>query len=146
MMLSTSLALLAASPGNLYLAGFSALVFGLAYMSLTGLYLMTGIRLLPGRLSLGPVLPFIAVSLGQAIGSPVVGTLVKAFGYADAFAIFGAIGVVVAILSPLYPSTIGEAPEEEAEGDTGLQAAFDHQLLDAEGNPLEPVTEETKTP
>ena len=144
MMLSTSLALLAASPGNLFLAAFSALVFGLAYMSLTGLYLMTGIRLLPGRLSLGPVLPFIAVSLGQAIGSPVVGTLVKAFGYADAFAIFGAIGVVVAILSPLYPSTIGEAPEEEAEGDTGLQAAFDHQLLDAEGNPLEPVEEEAK--
>ena len=56
MMLAASLALLAASPDNLPLAAFSALVFGLAYMSLTGLYLMTGIRLLPGRLSMGPVL------------------------------------------------------------------------------------------
>jgi len=145
MMLSTSLALLAASPGNLFLAAFSALVFGLAYMSLTGLYLMTGIRLLPGRLSLGPVLPFVAVSLGQAVGSPVVGVLVKGFGYADAFAIFAAIGVVVALLSPLYPRTLGEEPEEEAEADTGLQAAYDSQLQDAEGNPLEqPATGEAR--
>ncbi|MDG4868396.1 MFS transporter [Guyparkeria sp. 1SP6A2] len=139
MMLSTSLALLAASPGNLFLAAFSALVFGLAYMSLTGLYLMTGIRLLPGRLSLGPVLPFVAVSLGQATGSPIVGKLVEVFGYADAFAMFAAIGVVVAVLSPLYPRTIGEEAEEE-EREPGLQAAFDNQLLDAEGEPIEPVT------
>ncbi|MCL7744861.1 MFS transporter [Guyparkeria hydrothermalis] len=140
MMLATSLALLAASPDNLFLATFSALVFGLAYMSLTGLYLMTGIRLLPGHLSLGPVLPFVAVALGQAAGSPVVGVLVEAVGYADAFAIFAAIGVVVAILSPLYPRTIGEEPEEEPDYETGLQGAYDHQLRDAEGNPLDPVT------
>ncbi len=139
MMLSTSLALLAASPGNLFLAAFSALVFGLAYMSLTGLYLMTGIRLLPGRLSLGPVLPFVAVSLGQATGSPIVGKLVEVFGYADAFAMFAAIGVVVAVLSPLYPRTIGEEAEEE-EREPGLQAAFDNQLLDAEGEPIDSVT------
>jgi DHA1 family inner membrane transport protein len=84
-MLSASLALLAASPDQLVLAAFSGLVFGLAYMSLTGLYLMTSIRLLPGRLSMGPVLPFMAVALGQATGSPVVGMLVSEFGYANAF-------------------------------------------------------------
>lgn len=137
MMLSTSLALLAASPGNLFLAAFSALVFGLAYMSLTGLYLMTGIRLLPGRLSLGPVLPFVAVSLGQAAGSPVVGVLVEQFGYNQAFAMFAAIGVVVAMLSPLYPRPLGEAAAED-ERETGLQAAYDHQLLDGDGKPLDP--------
>lgn len=42
-------------------------------MSLPGRYLLTGIRLLPGRLSMGPVLPFMAVALGQAAGSPVTG-------------------------------------------------------------------------
>ncbi|HER35421.1 MAG: MFS transporter [Halothiobacillaceae bacterium] len=141
MMLSTSLALLAAAPGNVLLAGFSALVFGLAYMSLTGLYLMTGIRLLPGRLSLGPVLPFVAVSLGQAAGSPVVGVLIDRFGYDEAFATVAAIGVVVAVLSPFYPRTLGVgkgAEGKEAEGkeaeegprETGLQAAYDHQLPD----------------
>ncbi|BFN14914.1 MFS transporter [Marinobacter sp. RI1] len=135
MMLAASLAVLAASPDNLPLAAFSALVFGLAYMSLTGLYLMTGIRLLPGRLSMGPVLPFMAVSLGQAAGSPVVGMLVGQVGYADAFGFFCAIGIVVAMFSPLYPRYLEQEPEEETEDETGLQAAYDYQLQNEEGEP-----------
>ncbi len=135
MMLATSLALLAASPDQLILSAFSAMVFGLAYMSLTGLYLMTGIRLLPGRLSMGPVLPFLAVSLGQAVGSPIVGVLVNKFGYSDAFAIFCVIGTLVALLSPLYPGYIAEETGEAAEEETGLQAAYDYQLQDEEGEP-----------
>ena len=140
MMLSASLALLAASPSQLLLAVFSALVFGMAYMSLTGLYLMTGIRLLPGHLSMGPVLPFMASALGQAAGSPVVGKLVGAFGYADAFAMFAAGGILVAALSPLYPRYIDYEPEE-VEMDTGLQAAYDYQLLDEDGEPIKAVSE-----
>jgi len=139
MMLCASLALLAASPSQLLLAVFSALVFGMAYMSLTGLYLMTGIRLLPGHLSMGPVLPFMACALGQAAGSPVVGKLVGAFGYADAFAMFAASGIVVAALSPLYPRYIDYEPEE-VEMDTGLQAAYDYQLLDEDGEPIKAVS------
>lgn len=118
MMLSASLALLAASPDQPLLTAFSALVFGLAYMSLTGLYLMTGIRLLPGR-------------------------LVEGFGYADAFAMFAALGILVAILSLFYPGAIAQAEEEEAaEEESGLQAAYDSQLLDEEGEPLEDPLEE----
>ncbi|WP_416137991.1 MFS transporter [Halomonas sp. HK25] len=147
MMLSASLALLAASPDQPLLTAFSALVFGLAYMSLTGLYLMTGIRLLPGRLSVGPVLPFMAVSLGQATGSPVVGGLVDGFGYADAFAMFAALGILVAVLSPFYPGAIVQAHEDEPEEESGLQAAYDHQLHNEEGEPLEdPLEEEAETP
>lgn len=135
-MLAASLSLLAASPSQTLLAAFSGLVFGLAYMSLTGLYLMTGIRLLPGRLSMGPVLPFLAVSLGQAAGSPVVGLLVKNFGYSDAFAAFSAIGIVLALLSPLYPRYIDhDGPAEPPEEETGLQAAYDYQLQDEDGEP-----------
>ncbi len=139
-LLSASLVLLAASPGRLLIAVFSAFVFGLAYMSLTGLYLLTGIRLLPGRLSLGPVLPFLACALGQAVGSPVIGLLVKHLGYADAFSTFAALGIVVALLSPLYPGYLGEtlSVEElvEMENQTGMQAAFDYQLLNEEGEPI----------
>jgi len=144
MMLAASLALLAASPGQLVLAAFSALVFGMAYMSLTGLYLMTGIRLLPGRLSMGPVLPFLAVALGQAAGSPVVGLLVDKFGYADAFAMFAAIGILVALLSPMYPGYIEEAADQE-DADSGLQAAYDNQLVGQDGEPLHSATVEAKT-
>lgn len=139
MMMAASLTLLAASPEHLALAAFSALVFGLAYMSLTGLYLMTGIRLLPGRLSMGPVLPFMACALGQAAGSPIVGLLVDEFGYADAFAMFATIGILVAVASPLYPRYIDNGSEqEEVEAEnTGLQAAYDNQLQGEDGEPLE---------
>lgn len=134
-MMSASLALLAASPGQLPVAVFSALVFGMAYMSLTGLYLMTGIRLLPGHLSMGPVLPFMACALGQAAGSPVVGMLVDSIGYADTFAMFAACGILVATLSPLYPRYIDYEPEVVTM-ETGLQAAYDYQLLDEAGEPI----------
>ncbi|MGM0766734.1 MAG: MFS transporter [Pseudomonadota bacterium] len=146
MMLAASLVLLAASPGQLVLATFSGLVFGLAYMTLTGLYLMTGIRLLPGRLSMGPVLPFMAVSLGQAAGSPVVGMLVDNIGYSNAFATFAAIGIVVALLSPLYPRYIDRGSEEEAEEERGLQAAYDYQLRNEEGEPFAYDTAATALP
>jgi predicted MFS family arabinose efflux permease len=133
--MAASLALLAASPDQILIAGFSALVFGLSYMSLTGLYLMTGIRLLPGRMSMGPVLPFLACALGQAAGSPVVGLLAEEFGYADAFSIFCAFGIVVAIVSPFYPRYLDDETEQ-GEAETGLQAAYDNQLTDEDGEPL----------
>ncbi len=140
MMLSASLTLLAASPGQLAIAVFSALVFGLAYMSLTGLYLMTGIRLLPGRLSLGPVFPLMAVALGQAAGSPLVGVLVDRLSYSDAFAIYSAIGIIAAMLSPLYPRYIEEEVQGEVESETGLQAAYDYQLQNEDGEPFKHMT------
>lgn len=137
MMLSASLALLAASPGNILLATFSALIFGASYMSLTGLYLLTGIRLLPSRLSMGPVLPFMACALGQAVGSPVVGALVDEIGYADTFSTFAALGILVAVLSPLYPRYLDLEPEDDLQqGDTGLQAAYDNQLVGEDGETL----------
>ena len=101
--LGASLALLAASPGQLFLAVISAAVFGIAYMSLSGLYLLTGIHLLPGRPSVGPVLPFIAIAVGQAAGSPAIGLAIKHLGYAHAFALFSTFALFVAALSPLYP-------------------------------------------
>ena len=135
MMLAASLALLAASPGQLLLAAFSALVFGLAYMSLTGLYLMTGVRLLPGRPSMGPVMPFMAVSLGQATGSPVIGMLVDKLGYADGFAMFAALGILVAMLSPLYPRYSDHLSGEAVGEDTQRHAPYDQPVPDADGNP-----------
>ncbi len=120
--LSASLALLAASPGQLFFAVFSAAVFGIAYMSLTGLYLLSGIRLLPGRLSMGPVLPFIAIAIGQAAGSPAIGLAIKHLGYAHAFALFSTIGLFVAILSPLYPRHLDPGDDEHPDAEVESEA------------------------
>ena len=64
------------------------------------------------------------------------------FGYADAFSMFAALGILVAILSPFYPGHIEQHEEEEPEEDTGLQAAYDHQLQTEEGEPLEEPAED----
>lgn len=136
MILAASMALLAASPSQIVLTTFSALMFGLAYMSLTGLHLMTGIRLLPGRLAAGPVVPFMAIAVGQAVGSPIAGRLIDTLGHADAFAVFAALGVTVAILSPFYPGSIAPHDEDYDTDYEGLQGAFDQQLQTEAGEPL----------
>ena len=133
--LSASLALLAASPGQLFFAVFSAAVFGIAYMSLTGLYLLSGIRLLPGRLSMGPVLPFIAIAIGQAAGSPAIGLAIKHLGYAHAFALFSTIGLIVALLSPLYPQHLDQGEDAHDDADAGADVE--------PGETTQPATEGT---
>ena len=118
--LCASLALLAASPSQLPTALVSATVFGAAYMTLTGLYLVTGIRLLPHRPSVGPVLPFLSVAIGQAAGSPLAGWLIQRTGYADAFAAVAAAGLLLALFSPLYPLRgKAEEPHPPAEATPG---------------------------
>lgn len=102
--LAAGLALLAAAPGNLPAALASAGLFGLAYMTLTGVYLVSGIRLLPARPSMGPVLPFLSIAVGQAVGSSLVGLVVAEFGYVPAFFAFAIFGVVIAASSRLYPN------------------------------------------
>ena len=79
--------------------------------------------------------------VSQATGSPIIGLLVGEFGYAESFSIFAAVGVFIALISPFYPGHTeheGEVPEEEA----GLQAAYDNQLQDEEGEPLESASTE----
>lgn len=113
--MATSIALVAASPGQVAVALASAAVFGAAYMTLTGLYLLGGIRLFAKRPSLGAVLPFLGVAIGQAVGSPLVGVAVGRLGYANAFAGFAVLALLLALASPLYPrhrSSGGRAEEE----------------------------------
>ena len=137
MMLAASMAILAASPNQIALTSFSAVMFGLAYMSLTGLHLMTGIRLLPGRLAAGPVVPFMALALGQAVGSPLVGRLIETLGHTDAFTLFAALGVTVAVLSPLYPGSVAQADEDYDSDYEGIQGAIDQQMQTETGEPLD---------
>ncbi len=105
-LLGLALALLGlvAAPDQLPLALASAALFGLVYMTLTGLYLVVGIRLLVDRPSLGAVLPFMAIAVGQALGSPVAGSLVEWAGYGAAFTTFAAVGVAAAACLRLFPA------------------------------------------
>ena len=109
-------ALVAIAPGQLWIALVSAAVFGWAFMTLTGLYLVTGIRLLRERPSMGPVVPFLAITVGQAVGSPLVGWTIARTGYLEAFAVFAVLALLVAAVSFLYPRVSADAVAEDAAG------------------------------
>jgi len=103
--LSLSLLLLALWPGKIGPALFSAALFGLVYMMLTGLHLMTGVRVLVDHPSLGAVIPFLAIAIGQAVGSSVTGVLVGQLGHVDAFFAMTAVGAVFTLASRWFPET-----------------------------------------
>lgn len=114
--LGAATALVAAGPGQLWIALVSAGVFGWAFMTLTGLYLVSGIRLLRERPSMGPVVPFLAITIGQAVGSPLVGWAIARTGYVEAFAMFATLALLLAAASPLYPRASADAVAEDAAG------------------------------
>jgi len=100
-----SLLAIALWPGSIVIALASAAVFGTVYMMLTGIHLVTGVRLLRHHPSLGPVIPFLAIALGQATGSPLVGALETRLGYVDAFSVIAAVGITLALTSRWFPTT-----------------------------------------
>lgn len=104
-LMSGSLLLLALFPGSLPLALVSAALFGAVYMMLTGIYLVTGVRLLIHHPSLGPVIPFLAIAVGQAVGSPVTGRLIDRVGHVQAFCLIAAVGLLAAAGSRWFPTT-----------------------------------------
>lgn len=94
--LSASLVLLALAPGHFPLALASAALFGAGYMTLTGFYLVRSIDIMAESPAFGPVLPLLATSVGQVVGSPLAGWLVEAEGHAATFWLFSALGVAIA--------------------------------------------------
>lgn len=111
--LGAATALVASGPGQLWIALVSAAVFGWAFMSLSGLYLVSGIRLLRERPSMGPVVPFLAITVGQAVGSPLAGWIIARTDYVEAFAMFATLAILLAALSFFYPRPpAGAVPED----------------------------------
>ncbi len=94
--LSAGLVLLAVAPGSFTLALTSAALFGVGYMTLTGFHLVRSIEILSDAPAFGPVLPLLATSVGQVVGSPLAGWLVEAEGHAATFLLFAALGLAVA--------------------------------------------------
>lgn len=61
-------------PGPTLLGGA---VFGAAYLVITGVYLVWGIAALPGRPAAGVMVAFLALAVGQALGSTLFGLLME---------------------------------------------------------------------
>lgn len=77
----------AGTPAMVLLGGA---VFGAAYVMLTGIYLVWGVRTLADRPATGLMIAFLTIAIGQTVGAPLFGLLLGSFGAMPSVATFAA--------------------------------------------------------
>lgn len=92
--------LFAALPGSVPIAWGAAAVFGATYIGLTGILLVWGTQVYMHSPATGVGLAFLVLALGQAAGTPLVGSLSTAIGPPLAFAVTALVGVAGAFVRP----------------------------------------------
>ena len=98
-MAAGTLGLVAASLSTVF-AFVAISVFGAAYIIASGVYLIQGIDLLPGRPDLGLGIPFLVLALGQAAGAPLFGGIQEAIGTTATVALFSAVACLAIVCRP----------------------------------------------
>ena len=86
-----------AVPG-LVLAGGA--LFGAAYVMLTGVYLVWGVRALPDRPATGLTIGFLTLAIGQTVGAPIFGLLMSGPGMGTAIIAFAVLALLAAVIRP----------------------------------------------
>ncbi|QQK81979.1 MFS transporter [Salicibibacter cibi] len=79
---------------------FSASLFGVSYIFITGVLMVWGIRVFMTNASLGIGTPFLLLAVGQVIGSIFAGMFIDLGGFTLTFAIYGFMGIVAMMLGP----------------------------------------------
>ncbi|MCJ1962447.1 MFS transporter [Novosphingobium mangrovi (ex Hu et al. 2023)] len=87
-------------PAPVALAGGG--LFGAAYVTLTGVYLIWGVRLLPDRPATGLTIAFLMLAVGQTAGAPLFGWLLAALGSNASTAVFAGIAILAASLGKFH--------------------------------------------
>ncbi|GAB5350049.1 MFS transporter [Alteriqipengyuania sp. 357] len=75
-------------------------LFGAAYLMLTGVYLVWGVRALPDRPATGLTIGFLTLAIGQTAGAPVFGLMMGGSGVPAAIIAFGALALLAGIIRP----------------------------------------------
>tara|TARA_B100000678_G_scaffold267551_1_gene253176 strand:- start:177 stop:1310 length:1134 start_codon:yes stop_codon:yes gene_type:complete len=78
----------------------SGALFGAAYVMLTGVYLVWGIRALPDRPATGLTIGFLSLAIGQTVGAPIFGLLLGGPGMTIAIIAFGALALLAGAVRP----------------------------------------------
>jgi predicted MFS family arabinose efflux permease len=87
----TSVALLTVH--SLSISFLSAILFGITYIFLTGVFIVWGTNLFPENPSMGISLSFLSLGIGQFVGSSFAGVVIEVFSYTTAFLVFSLIGL-----------------------------------------------------
>ncbi|KUG62098.1 hypothetical protein AVL61_03220 [Kocuria rosea subsp. polaris] len=88
---------LGAAPGAPGAAYVSAAVFGAGYTAVCGVLIVWAARLVPDRAAEGTAVLFIALAVGQAIGSVLLGVLLSSTSPVLAFTVAGVLGVLAVL-------------------------------------------------
>lgn len=86
---------IAGTSAALTLAG--GLLFGVAYIMLTGVYLLWGVAALPDRPATGVMIAFLALAIGQTAGAAVFGLLMEHLTVNYAVVIFACLAITAAL-------------------------------------------------
>lgn len=73
-------------------------VFGAAYVTLTGIYLVWGIVEMPERPAAGLTVGFLSIAVGQIVGAPLFGSLLDAVRTKDAAVVFAILALVTCLI------------------------------------------------
>lgn len=91
-----------AFPHAFPMAAVAAGAFGAAYIALTGLLLVWGTHVFERDPATGVGLAFLLIAVGQAVGSPLIGSLIEAVGTRAAFMMAAALTLAGALVRPRH--------------------------------------------
>ena len=69
-------------------------IFGAAYVMMTGVYLIWGVRALPDRPATGLMIGFLTIAVGQTAGAPIFGLVIQVVGMGTAVICFAGCALV----------------------------------------------------
>lgn len=97
---SVATAVLAFAPWSFLIAAFASGVFGAVYIALTGVLLVWSTRIFVGSPATGVGAAFLALALGQALGSPLIGWVADLADLRLATAVAAGLGLGALVFTP----------------------------------------------
>jgi len=111
LVMAAAIGLLGTAPGYAPPVFASAALFGASYIALSGVILVWSVSVFRERPSAGLGAAFLVLAAGQAVGSPVAGTLAGATGLTITFWVFACVALATTLISP-HREDAHAAPEE----------------------------------
>lgn len=90
------------------LALLGGMLFGAAYIMLTGIYLIWGVSALPERPATGLMVGFLTIAIGQTVGAPIFGLLMDQLHLDYAVAIFACLAFTAGLARAEKPIRVSE--------------------------------------
>lgn len=85
-------------------------LFGAAYITLSGIYLVWGVSALPERPATGLTIAFLSIAIGQTLGAPVFGLLMSRLSMDHAVCLFALLALAAGAMRSTVAETMRSSP------------------------------------